>query len=190
MSDPLLKDFYMVGGTALSLFIGHRISIDIDLFTEKDFDSSLLLQNLQNLYSITTAKSITNGLFGFINDVKIDLIAHKYPLCKPIHIEEGIRMVSLEDLGAMKLHAIVNNGTRLKDFIDVYYLLEHLPLQVLLSGYESKYPGANVQLAKTALNYHQDVDFSIPIMVTHPPLNWGKIKNRLSEAIRQPLQTF
>jgi len=52
-----------------------------------------------------------------MEDVKVDFISHQYPLIKPVEVNEGIRMLSLEDIGAMKLHAIVQNGSRLKDFI-------------------------------------------------------------------------
>lgn len=59
---------------------------------------------------MTNAKAIKNGLFGFINDIKIDLIAHQSPLIQPLQETEEIRMASLQDIGAMKLHAIVQNG--------------------------------------------------------------------------------
>ena len=79
MADAGLKDFFTVGGTALSLQIGHRISIDIDLFTEKDFNAVSLRQYLELHHQMTDAKTIVNGIFGFIDNIKIDMIAHKYP---------------------------------------------------------------------------------------------------------------
>ncbi len=121
MADAALHDFFMVGGTALSLLIGHRISVDIDLFTEKDFDAVALSQYLEQQHLMTDTKTIRNGIFGFIDNIKIDIIAHKYPLIKPLVITDGIRMASLEDIGAMKLNAIVGSGNRLKDFVDMYY---------------------------------------------------------------------
>ena len=107
MADAELHDFFMVGGTALSLLIGHRISIDIDLFTEKDFDASALRRYLEQYHRMTDAKTIGNGIFGFIDNVKIDIIAHKYPLIKPLQIIDGIRMSSLEDIGVMKLKVAI-----------------------------------------------------------------------------------
>jgi hypothetical protein len=84
MADAELQDFFMVGGTALSLLIGHRISIDVDLFIEKDFNAGSLRQYLEQQHQMTDAKTIGNGVFGFIDKVKIDIIAHKYPLIKPL----------------------------------------------------------------------------------------------------------
>lgn len=136
VADSSLADFFMVGGTALSLQIGHRLSIDIDLFSQKDFDSNALKMYMEEMYNMTNAKAIKNGLWGFINDIKVDLIAHKYPLTQPLGEAEGIRMVSLQDIGAMKLHAIFQNGNRYKDFIDMYFLLEHQPLKVFADSYE------------------------------------------------------
>ena len=98
MADTALHDFFMVGGTALSLLIGHRISVDIDLFSEKDFDAVALSQYLEQQHLMTDTKTIRNGIFGFIDNIKIDIIAHKYPLIKPLVITDGIRMASLEDI--------------------------------------------------------------------------------------------
>lgn len=110
MTDKNLQEFYLVGGTALSLKLGHRLSIDIDMFTGKDFDSSRLSQHLHNQYGLTDAINIKNGVFGFIDQIKVDFISHQYPLVKPVELSDGIRMLSMQDIGAMKLHAIVQNS--------------------------------------------------------------------------------
>jgi len=136
MGDTELKDFFLVGGTALSLQIGHRISIDIDLFSEKEFDTSRLKKYLEDNYQLSDSKSIKNGVFGFINDIKIDILTHAYPQCRPLEVIEGIRMSSLEDIGAMKLNAIAQSGERKKDFIDMYFLLEQRPLLAIVKAYE------------------------------------------------------
>lgn len=122
--DARLDEFVLVGGTALSLQIGHRISIDIDLFSDKPFDAANIASHLQKNYSAESVKTLKNGVFCFIEDIKVDVMSHQYPWVKDLIVSEGIRMVSLEDIGAMKLHAIVQSGSRLKDFIDIYFLLE------------------------------------------------------------------
>ncbi len=141
-----------------------------------------------NAQRITTLK---NAVFCYIEDIKIDLISHQYPLIKPIEFVEGIRMLSLEDIGAMKLHAIVNNGTRLKDFVDFYFLLERMPLQKILQDYETKYAETNTTLmAKTALLYHNDIDFTVPVMLINHKIEWPAIKERIEDAIKYPLRIF
>ena len=190
MSDFVLKDFFLVGGTALSLLIGHRQSIDIDLFTDLDFDASILKQHLEHSYNMERGKTIGNGVFGFIDKVKVDIIAHKYPLVKPLQLIGGIRISSLEDIGAMKLHAIVQNGSRLKDFVDVYFLLEHLPLQFFGKAYEQKYPDVNIQMAKGALLYHKDIDHLVTVKLMKGALGWNKIEKRLYQSSLKPLNIF
>jgi len=128
MDDEKLNDFNLVGGTALSLLIGHRLSIDIDLFTGRDFDAQQMLHQLKDNHGADTGSFTKNAVFTFIDDIKIDVIAHKYPQIKPVETIEGVRLASIEDIGAMKLHAILQSGSRIKDFIDIYFLLEHHPL--------------------------------------------------------------
>ena len=190
ITDHKLRDFFMVGGTALSLLIGHRISVDIDLFTQKDFDAVSLKQYLEQDYKMTDAKAIKNGVFGFINNIKIDLLAHQYPLIKPLQEIEGIRMLSLEDIGAMKLHAIVNSGNRYKDFIDIFLLLEHRPLMVLAKAYENKYPNVNIQMAKNALVYFKDIDNSVPVKLIKEPVKRKVLEDRLRNAIVNTLSIY
>lgn len=124
MADEELKNFRLVGGTALSLCIGHRISIDIDLFCNQDFNASGLKEHILHTYRADKLRAVTNGIFGLVENIKLDLIAHQYEWLRPVREVEGIRMASLEDIGAMKVHAIVQNGSRLKDFVDVHYFLE------------------------------------------------------------------
>jgi len=190
MADENLADFYLVGGTALSLKLGHRISIDIDLFTGKDFNSAAVCKHLKALYGLTDEKTVKNGVFGFIDDVKVDFISHQYPLIKPVELTSGIRMLSLEDIGAMKLSAIVQNGSRIKDFIDVYSILEKLPLGLLVKAYTDKYPEASSQIAKTSLLYHQDIDFSVPIKLLDTEFDWNETSVRLSKAVHNQWLTF
>ena len=78
--DDLFNEFDLVGGTALSLQIGHRKSIDIDLFNRGAFDAVSLSDHLLKAYKAESIKTLKNGVFCFINDVKVDLLSHQYPL--------------------------------------------------------------------------------------------------------------
>lgn len=92
MADDRFNEFNLVGDTALALKVGHRLSIDIDLFSTKAFDPSELVEHLIATYNATQLRSFTNQVFCFINDIKIDLISHQYPLVGDVEISEGIRM--------------------------------------------------------------------------------------------------
>ena len=80
MKDDKLKEFILVGGTALGLKIGHRLSVDIDLFSTTDFAPNSLEDYLQNNYDAEITRIANNTVLAYIKDIKVDLIAHKYPL--------------------------------------------------------------------------------------------------------------
>lgn len=191
MKDEKLKDFNLVGGTALSLLIGHRISIDIDLFTTKGFDEQALLKHLDNKYPAVLIRDMfANTILLDIDKIKVDILAHPYPWQKPVETNEGIRLASLEDIGAMKLHAIFQNGTRIKDFIDMYFLLEYHPLKTYLQTYKDKY-GGNPMMASYALLYHNNIDMEVKVnMLKGNEADIKKITERLEKAVNNPLQKF
>jgi hypothetical protein len=89
--QPLLRSFYLVGGTALALHFGHRISIDIDLFTNDDFDTRNLLDVLGEKYSIEILSQSKNALTIDIKNIKADFVRHNYPLIKSVIETNGIK---------------------------------------------------------------------------------------------------
>lgn len=189
-SMPELAGFYLVGGTALSIQLGHRNSIDIDLFTQHDFDEQFILDSLSQKYEFNEIFRRNNSIIGFIDDIKVDFICHAYPFVKDPITEEGITYLSQEDIAAMKLNAIAGSGQRLKDFIDVYFLLESLSVNEMLECYTIKYPNSNPLIALKAISYFNDIDPEIdPPLMKHPlPLN--TIQNRITEAVLHPYKTF
>ena len=113
MKDENLKDHILVGGTALALRLGHRLSVDIDLFTTKDFDPQMMLNYLHDTYGANKEESrlYNNTVLTFIDNIKVDVVTHNYPILNSVETTEGVRMISNEDIGAMKLHAIHQSGT-------------------------------------------------------------------------------
>jgi hypothetical protein len=190
MQDEKFKAFNLVGGTALALKIGHRKSIDIDLFSTQSFNASDIAHHVATVYNAVSVNAITNGVFCFINDVKIDILAHQYTLVEELEILDGVRLVSLLDISAMKLNAIYNNGTRLKDFVDINALLEYFPLQQMLQACEKKYPDISIAMVKKALLHHQDIQFLEPIEYIGREIKWDEIAERLQKAFHNPLLTF
>ncbi|NIG56756.1 nucleotidyl transferase AbiEii/AbiGii toxin family protein [Chitinophaga sp. Cy-1792] len=190
MQDDILKDFFLAGGTALSLQIGHRISIDLDFFTAAPFNENELLTELENNYSFQVDFQSKNTIKGWIQDVKVDLIAHVYPTVNPIIVEENVRMASLKDIAAMKLNAITGNGTRLKDFIDIAYLSSFLTLSDMVEAYCEKYASRNPVMVLKALDYHNDIDFNEPIIMLDGDYSWQKIKDRLNQMALHPQKLF
>lgn len=182
-SLPILNEFYLVGGTALALQLGHRNSIDIDLFTQNDFDVNELITKLSQRYQVISTYNRENTLLSTVNDIKVDFIGHNYPFVKLPITEEGITFLSKEDIAAMKLNAISNSGKRLKDFIDVYFLLEHFTLHEMIEFYTIKYPNFNPLIPLKAINYFDDIDPAIdpPKLRNKLPLN--EIQKRINDSV-------
>lgn len=183
MRDPLLRNFYLVGGTALSLKIGHRKSIDIDLFTSNEFDSSLLGNYLSRNYGASLTLQIKNCVKGQIDGVEFDFISHRYPHIRPPETIEGIRMMSLADIAAMKINAIVGSGTRIKDFIDIHYLLKRMEYSNMLKYYCAKYPDVTPGMARSSLLYHNDINFKVPVVLYDAKLKWNDVETSIKRAI-------
>jgi predicted nucleotidyltransferase component of viral defense system len=167
----------LVGGTSLALQIGHRISVDLDLFGEVDFDSQLF-NDFDKVQVIKKSKNI--NIFE-INDVKVDIVNYSYPwLDNELHIE-NTRLASLKDIAAMKIAAVTGRGSK-KDFVDLFFLLKEFSFNEIMSFYEQKYSDASIYLALKSLLYFDDAD-------NEPPLNmlidthWQGVKDRIIEEV-------
>jgi hypothetical protein len=193
MQDEKLKNFNLVGGTALTLYNGHRKSIDLDLFSQPTFDVNELGKYLKDTYNFLSQNpTIKPGdtLIGVIKNIKVDCIRYDYPFVKPVFIEDGIRLLSEYDIAAMKLTAISQSGTRLKDFVDVAFLSIKMSLNDMLNAFEVKYPRTNKISAVKGLTYFDDIDFSSKIELTTGVFKWESIMKRLLEMIKYPQKVF
>ncbi|MGV8829944.1 MAG: nucleotidyl transferase AbiEii/AbiGii toxin family protein [Breznakibacter sp.] len=182
-SDDSLKDFVLVGGTALALQLGHRKSIDIDLFSRNPFNANSLSEELENKYNFYQESIDKNTLKGSIAGIKVDIITHAYPNIRPIVLDEGVRMASIEDIAAMKLNAISNSGERIKDFVDVYTLLQDRSLESLLNNFTEKYGQKNSFHTLRSLNYFNDVDTSDWPDMLNKRTTWKEVKERINQKV-------
>lgn len=157
MKEERLRPFALAGGTALALRFGHRTSIDLDLFTCEPFDAPSVAGLLKTGYGLREAATAPNTVRGMIAGIKIDLVAHRYPLLKPLEETGGIRMFSCEDIAAMKLNAITNRGCK-KDFWDYAELLRMYSRDEMLSFFARKYEGDSLWNVEKSLTYFDDAD--------------------------------
>lgn len=180
----LLNDFFLAGGTSLAMQIEHRKSIDLDLFTVNDFDSNKLLEFLEENFEFRLDYSEKNTLKGSVNNVKIDFISHKYPLVKtPVNLLKA-KILSVADIAAMKLNAIAGNGTRSKDFIDIYFILKQFTVQEILNFYNIKYKTRNSLHVIKSLNYFDDISTQDwPDMILEKNLTLTKVKQSIEKNI-------
>ncbi len=184
-----LQDFFLVGGTALALQIGHRISVDIDLFTQNDFSTAKLFGTLNSKFQLTHKTEDINTLNINIvadkaeNKVKVDFIKYAYPLLNPIIETEGIRMLSIEDIIPMKLSAISGRGSK-KDFYDIYYLLGQYSLKQMFDLFEQKFVNTNKFHVIKSLTYFEDAEIE-PNPITIEKTNWVKIKKAITTHVNE-----
>lgn len=184
--DPVLKDFFLVGGTGLALQIGHRRSDDIDLFCQNDFEVNLIQQELESGYGFRTDFSAKNTLKGSVAGIKVDLLAHTYKMIRPVITVSTIRLASIDDISAMKINAIANDGTRPKDFIDVYFLLEEIDIHHIFQNFSEKYELRSSFHALKSLQYFDEVNLDEwPDMIREKNLTWKRVTSRISDACRE-----
>ena len=179
-----LNGFYLVGGTALAFYYGHRKSIDIDLFTNQLFDATWLLEQLQQDYPVQLHHTATGTIKGSIKKVNVDLITHRYPYLEKPFIFDGFKLLSEKDIIAMKLNAISVSGQRSKDFIDIFFALENHSIASILSYYQKKYNQEGDMHILKSLIYFNDVNLSDwPVLVKNPDLNWKEVKVRIKKEV-------
>ena len=189
-AEELLQGFNLVGGTALALRLGHRKSIDLDLFTQEEFDLEALKSMLTEKYSFKVSYERNQTLKGFIDGVMIDCIRFNYPHLQSPDIMDGVRLESVPDIIAMKLSAIAQNGTRIKDFIDIATLSTRYSLNEMLGFYASKFPNANIMMPVKALTYFDEIDFNESVVMTIGKFDWKRIAKRLNDMVRDSQKVF
>lgn len=184
MAIPELNQFGLVGGTNLSLRYGHRLSIDLDLFTNVSFDTektyNLLESKFQNILQASQSETM---LFFYINDVKIDMVLLPYPYLNPVEEIEGIRLVSPEDIAAMKLSAIARRGVK-KDFWDIAELLEVFSLDEMLGFYKAKYSSRDIFHLLRSLVYFDDAETQRD-PDPQKKVTWNQVKNKVNKAVER-----
>lgn len=182
MQVPELKQFGLVGGTNLALRFGHRLSIDLDLFTNEPFNSEAVYNSLEGKFpNILQASQSDTMLFLYINDVKIDMVLLPYPYLKPSDEIDDIRFVSVEDIAAMKLSAIARRGVK-KDFWDIAELLDVFTLQEMINFYKAKYSSRDILHLIRSLVYFTDAEANKdpdPLK----EMTWTQVKSKVQKAV-------
>lgn len=190
MEIPELQDFHLVGGTALSLLYGHRMSVDLDLFSNKPFENEMVMSVLKKHYGnefIMEDKPPRFGIFCYINDIKVDIVRHPHPLIRPTKIVDGVRMFSAEDIIAMKVQAILGRGKK-KDFWDIAELLQHFTIIDFQNFHKEKYSTQNLLITvPQAITYFFDADESEdPISLKGQ--TWEKVQQEIQKKVRNFLK--
>lgn len=178
-----LKDFYLAGGTAVALHLGHRISEDFGFFTPQEFDAPLLRDKLfkTEVFSLTGIKS--NTLHGIFSGVKVSFLYYAPALVFPPIEYLGCLIADLPDLAPIKLDTVGNRGSK-KDFIDLFFISNSIPLKDTFKLYEKKYDQwqINIKHLIMSLTYFEDAEKARDkiVMLKKGP-TWDEIKQFFAE---------
>ena len=179
------SELRLVGGTSLSLQIGHRKSIDLDLFGKIDFEELDLFELFASFDKIETVKRSKNINIFIINGVKVDFVNYSYPWLQDKIIEDSIILAQIEDIAAMKLAAITGRGSK-KDFVDFYFLLKRYTIDQIIKLYNKKYSDASTYLAIKSLLYFDDADQDLPLDMIDE-IDWQEIKTHITVKAKEYL---
>jgi hypothetical protein len=172
-------DFYLAGGTALAIQLGHRLSIDLDWFSAKDFPRTALRETLSAVGRFELTGEEEGTMHGLLDDVRISFLRYAYPLLFPLVAFEGVELADERDIAAMKLDAVSSRGSK-KDFIDIYFLLKKYSLPELLEIFEKKYAGIKfnrLHILKSLSYFENAEDEPMPIMLE--PVIWEDVKRKI-----------
>ena len=178
------EGFYLGGGTALALHLGHRRSVDLDWFANHAIDDVLQLgSRLQGRgVPLAVERADSGTLHGRVRSVHISLLEYPFPLIGQLVYwpERGCHLASLDDLAAMKLSAIAQRGAK-RDFVDIYSLATaYRPLHELLETYRRKYGILGIAHVLYGLTY-----FDLADRDRTPPMLWDVDWRAVKRAIRQ-----
>lgn len=155
------SDFHLVGGTAIALQLGHRRSIDYDLFANRPFKSEQVLDKFRKIYSIQQILiENSNELTFVVNDVRLTFYNYPFRIKSSVWLKEYISMPDILTLSAMKAHAL-GRRAKWKDYIDLYYILKNHKLEEIVNKANEIFKSEfNEKLFRVQLSYYEDIDYS------------------------------
>jgi len=181
LSQALGESFYLVGGTAVALQLGHRVSLDLDLFSKANDlnqrNRSRILESLRASGDLEILESMDGTLHLRVENTAVSLFHYAYPLiCPTVTMWAGLPIADLRDISAMKLSAVIGRGAR-KDFIDLFFISKEIGLASILESGEKHYadhPNFLLQAAR-GLTYFADAEKE-PMPRMKKSIQWPKIK--------------
>ena len=189
--EPLISSFFLAGGSALALHLGHRISIDLDFFSPSAYSMPELINHLQLLGHLSIESQSADTLVGELNNVKASFFTYPYPMIEETVACEGVQLASLLDIALMKIAAIGQRGTR-RDFIDLYFLCQQgFTLAGLLERMPQKFPNVtypSYHLLR-ALAYFDDADRDEMAKMLKPA-EWETIRDFFSSEANRLLESL
>ena len=183
VSSGISSQFYLAGGTALAIHLGHRMSIDLDFFSRSDFSIEKIKKELSLLGDVVVNDQGDGTLNASLDGVKISFLRYDYAQLYPYVVFENVNLADERDIAAMKIDAASSRGSK-KDFIDLYFLLEKYSLVELIGFFEKKF--SDIKYNKLhilkSLVYFSDAEAEpMPMMLKE--VSWQKVKEKISQEV-------
>jgi hypothetical protein len=177
------RKFYMVGGTSIALHLGHRRSIDFDLFCRNDINKKDIRKKLEALpFKIVKLFEDTDQIHFIINDIKVTFFNYTYEIDHPLSLEQYISYPSLLSLASMKAYAL-GRRAKWKDYVDLYFILkDHYSVEEI-SKEALRYFGQlySEKLFREQLAFHKDINYSETVEYLIPEPSQNEIKEFLTD---------
>ena len=186
---PLLHPFYLGGGTALALRLGHRISQDLDLFAnieslDDDFRHSIT-EELRQGHEVKVLRDSVFGLILEANGQPISFFSYGYPMLEPTDLVSGFQIAGILDIGLMKMDAVAGRGTR-RDFYDLYFIASQVSLDELFAQSTNKYPyshGFEMRVLVALVDFDAADQDDEPTLLL--PAEWSEVKDFFTTEARR-----
>jgi len=182
-----VQNFYLAGGTALAIQLGHRESIDLDFFSREKFSAQKLKYELSKIGKLAVDYEDEDTLNGTLDDVKVSFFYYGYAQSFDLVKYENIFLADERDIAAMKIDTISARGSK-KDFVDIYFLMQRHSLSQLIGFFEEKYKNIRynkLHIIKSLIYFADANDNPDPLMLVD--FDWEKIKTFLEQEVRMIL---
>ncbi len=188
-AEPFFDQFRLVGGTALSLDLGHRMSVDADFFTNEPFEKEEAMQVLQKILpNFMVLKSSPHGFAGTYQGIKMDMYTWGMPFLLPAIETEGIRKADIRDIAALKLEAIIQRKEE-KDFRDVHALLKKFSLSELIDFFKTRYPHHNAKMLTDHLLAASYIERDLSVYL-FDETSWEQVGLDIEQVVKNFYQTM
>jgi hypothetical protein len=178
--SQIAREFYLAGGTALALQLGHRLSFDLDFFSPTQSDIPALTEPLRRAltnHAPVLADASWGNLVFLADNVRVGFYGYGYELVRPLVKVDNIFLASIEDIGLMKMDALLARASR-KDFHDLYQICQRLRLRDLFDLAPRKYPHVRDFEAQVTRHmvYFERAEQETPVPLIKP-VEWETVKD-------------
>ena len=184
--SEIIQKAYLAGGTALALQLGHRISYDLDFFTQEEFDEQMLLPEIKKISDFQLEKIAWRTILGKFKDVKFSIFYYKYPLLYAAKKFGMVKVTDIRDITAMKIAAIASRGTK-RDFVDLYFICkEVVSLPGAIQLYDKKYENlatTEMHIMKSLVYFEDAESDEMPRMLKK--VVWEDIKKYFEKEVKK-----